>query len=273
MNEMDGRSGNINLPPPTDVAQKIKKRTVFTSIKKIGWLILGIICLYFLLDLLIMPIYTRHWQRVQVGNVLNMSYTAAQKMLKKEGLHVVKAEEKYDENYPPGFVLFQNPEAGAYVKKGRRIYLTIGKGLRIFTMPKLIGMAERDALFTLEEHNLVVGKTSYDLDNFYPEGVVIGQSKPAGEDITIGETVDIVVSLGVEPSNFIVPDIVGKSLNDAKAAILRAGLAVGNIHYEIFDKLLPNTVIEQSKTPGTQVHVGDSIDLTVSRLTSQDNEE
>jgi len=271
MNEQD-----INVPaedPFNRPLRRFEKKIMLSGMKKAYLFTLLFFIAYFLIDLLIMPLYTRHWQAITVPDVMYLSYAAASKTLDNEGLLVVKAEEKYDENYPPGFVLFQNPEQGSTVKKGRRIYLTIGKGFRVFEMPKLIGTAERDAHFILQEHNLVVGKISYGLDSFYPEGVVIGQSRQPEEDVTQGETIDIVVSLGVESSTFIVPDLVGKSLEEAKAAIQRVGMEIKQIRYEIFDQLLPNTVVEQSIPPGMQVQIGDGIDLVVSRLSNQAHED
>ncbi len=219
-----------------------------------------------LLIYVIMPLYTRQHQSITVPDVSNLSFSAAQKILKKQDLKIVKAGEKYDENFPPGFVIFQNPEAGSTVKKGRRIYLTVGKGQRIIEMPKLVGLAERDAKFILSDHNLKVGTITYEIDDFLPEGVVSEQSIERNKPVSVGESVDLVVSLGVEPSVYIVPDLVGRSFEEAVKSIKKAGLTLGEISKQKTDKLLPNTVIDQSAEAGLEVSKNDTINIVISQL-------
>lgn len=233
--------------------------------------------LFFLLFLscnyLVMPLYTRHWQVIRVPEVTHMSATAAEKLLQKRGLKAIKSDEKYDENYPPGFVLFQNPEPGTPVKKGRRIYLTLGKGLRVFEMPKLTGNSERDAKFILNQHDLKLGEISYRNDDFYPSGVVCAQSLPVGREVGVGEIIDFVVSLGDMPSEFIVPQVTGKTLEEALLSIRKAGLTIGEIEYQENHRLLPNTVLGQSIEPGLQVSMGDTLNLSVSKLPDSSSED
>jgi eukaryotic-like serine/threonine-protein kinase len=274
---MAGTSDKKAVVPPASGPHWNKKRHLkdksLSFVKKLYITLLIFLALLFIADLLVMPLYTRHWQSVPVPDVTNLSYVAAKKMLEIKDFRVIKADEKYDDNNPPGFVLFQNPRAGAYVKKQRRIYLTVGKGLRLFEMPKLTGMAERDALFSLQEHNLSTGKVTYGLDSYYPKGVVVGQSREPGEEVTPGDIIDLKVSLGIEPSNFVVPDVVGEDLHEATLTIQRAGLVIGQISHRTLEGALPNTVIEQSKLPGADVKLGDTIDLVVNRAVNHETQE
>lgn len=228
---------------------------------------LAIICLvYMLLDNAIMPLYTRQYQSIKVPDVLNLPQNTAEKRLRAAGLRPVKGSEQHDENIPAGDVLFQVPEAGSPVKKGRRVYLTISMGHKLYTMPKLIGLSERDAKFALAEAELALGHIDYRTDEFFPEGVVCGQSVAPGADIRFGTAVDLSVSIGIEPSEFIVPAVVGLSLDQALLAIRKAGLLPGQISEQSTGKLLPNTVISQSLEAGTTVNKGDAVDLVISIL-------
>jgi len=248
-----------------DIAKTLKDISVRYLIP-VGIVIFSFMILYFLLNYLIMPFYTRQHQSIKVPEVTNLSFTAAQKILSKAGLKPIKAGEKYDESFPPGFVIFQNPEAEAPVKKGRRVYLTVSKGRRTFEMPKLVGLPLRDAKFKISDLHLILGNIIYENDTYYPEGVVSAQSIDPGKPIAAGEKIDLTVSLGVEPTEFIVPKVVGKSLNDAKLAIKKAGLTLGRIESQYTDKVLPNTVVGQSLEPGLEVSKGDTLDIVVSRL-------
>ncbi|MCL7412007.1 MAG: PASTA domain-containing protein [ANME-2 cluster archaeon] len=61
----------------------------------------------------------------------------------------------------------------------------------------------------------------------------------------------------------IVPDVIEKDIDDAKAAIKEAGLVTGRIS-EQFSELEPGTVIEQNPAPGTSVPVDSPVDLVSS---------
>jgi beta-lactam-binding protein with PASTA domain len=253
--------------------QKSKEIFQNHTTRQLGIVVATVIIIYYLFDLIVMPLYTRQYQAVQVPAVTNLSFSAAEKLLADKGLQPVKGAEKYDEKHPTGFVLFQNPEAGALVKKGRRIYLTVGKGERHFSMPRLIGMAERDARFTLGDQGLVPGEITYKGDPFYPEGVVCAQGIDPGQLVAVGQNIDLVVSSGIEPHGYIVPELVGKSLNDALLEIEESGLILGKIEDQETDKVLPNTVISQSLQPGQQAAKGDTLHIVVTKLAGDKEQE
>ena len=246
----------------------------FEKPAKISGIVLAcLVCLYVLLDVLIMPLYTRQRQAIEVPDVTFLTFTASAKLLKKAGLKPVEGGVKFDELYPPGFVLFQNPEAGSKVKKGRRVYLIVGKGPRIFPMPKLVGMPIRDANFTLRDLKLVLGQVRYDIDDYYPEGVVSWQSIDPEQEVAVNESVDLVVSLGATPTQFIVPGLIGKSFEAARMEIRKAGLTLGKIEEQQTDKLIPNTVVSQSLEEGLEVLKGDTLNIVVSKLPGTKKEE
>ncbi len=232
------------------------------------WLIafLALVAFYLLMDRVVMPAYTRHGQAIDVPDVTNMTFETARSVLEEHKLKAVKGGERFDSHVPPGYVLFQEPPAGSKVKTGRRIYLTLSKGERTIAMPNLVGGSERDAVFKLNSVGLAVDSVEYDYSSYYPDGVVADQSIPPGTEVAVGTKVRLTVSLGPMPSEFIVPNVVGKSLDEARKAIKKAGLTVGKIVYQESDELLPDTVIEQSLEPGTKVSAGDTLDLVVSKL-------
>lgn len=234
--------------------------------RKSAYAAVALLLFYLLLDWAIMPLYTRQYQSIDVPDVINQPYNAAERRLRDLGLRAVKGSEQFDEHVAAGDVLFQVPEAGIPVKKGRRIYLTVSRGQKILTMPKLVGLSERDARFAMQEADLQPGHVDYRTDEFYPEGVVCAQSVTPGADVRYGTRIDLAVSVGIEPSEYIVPETVGLSLDQALQLITRAGLVKGQISEQRTGKLLPNTVISQSIEAGTVVSKGDALDLVISVL-------
>lgn len=217
-------------------------------------------------DQLIMPWYTKHGEALAVPNVVATRFETAKELLELQGLKVVKQGEKYDSQLPFGYVVDQNPRADRLVKRGRRIYLTISVGEREIQAPTLVGLSETNAEETLKSLGLKIGEREYKYDPNELPTVVIEQSVSPGTFMKASTTIDITVSLGEPVANVVVPSVLGKTLDTAKRDIQKAGLTFGRIRYQLNESLLPNTVIQQSLDAGLTVSNGDTLDLVVSRL-------
>lgn len=94
-------------------------------------------------------------------------------------------------------------------------------------------------------------------------GLVVGSEPAAGEVIRKFQPVSLAVSKG--PELFPLPELVGKSLDEAKTALNGAGMALGQIS-ETFDEAEPaGTVLAQAPRSGNPVRHGTPVDLTVSK--------
>jgi serine/threonine-protein kinase len=100
-------------------------------------------------------------------------------------------------------------------------------------------------------------------DDDVAPGLVVGSEPPAGEVIRKFQPVSLAVSKG--PELFPLPELAGKTLDEAKTALNAAGMALGQI-VETFDESAPaGTVLAQAPPSGTQVRHGTPVDLTVSK--------
>ena len=70
-------------------------------------------------------VYTRHGEIIQVPDVTRIHHDDAALMLGQSELESVVVNSGYNRNLAPGIVLMQQPQAGAEVKAGRKIYLTV----------------------------------------------------------------------------------------------------------------------------------------------------
>ncbi|HEX9229465.1 MAG TPA: PASTA domain-containing protein [Arthrobacter sp.] len=104
-------------------------------------------------------------------------------------------------------------------------------------------------------------KDVYD-DDVSP-GLVVGSEPAAGEVIRKFLPVSLAVSKG--PQLFPLPQLTGKSLDEAKTALNSAGMALGKVS-ETFDESEPaGTVLAQAPRSGNPVRHGTPVDLTVSK--------
>ncbi len=233
---------------------------------------LAMILLFFLFDKALMPLYTKHGQEIKIPDVTGLSYEEAQKILQDHGFRPILDHKANSTSVETGHIISQSPVPGSIVKSNRRTYLTVSKGEKWVRVPKLVGGSERDAVLQLRQLDLVPGKRMYEFSSFYPKGVVSAQSVPVGDSLSVGDTVDIQISLGDIPENLTVPNLIGKSFEEAKKILSASGFQIGLITYQLNNDLLPETVIRQSLPADNTVDVGASIDLVLSRIEEKNEE-
>jgi len=221
-------------------------------------LVLFVVCNDFLL-----PWYVNVGGVLDVPAVVGMRFEAAKKMIDSLGLEARKGDVRMDREHPAGIVIIQNPLAGAKVKKGRRVYLTVSEGEMMVTVPSIKGRTYRDAKFRLEKEGLKIGAVLYLPSEEFPAGTVVDQKIPAGTRVKRDVFVSVDVSQGSASLKVSVPDVTGKTLTEAIAVLSKSGLKPGNITYVPSSDLLPNTVVDQYPRSGEMVASGKAVDLIV----------
>jgi len=251
---------------------------VLDWIKETWWakllvVILFIIIFAVIMDKIVMPLYVQLGNEVDLPDVIEMPINEAQDLLVEQGFQVVIRDSLYDANHPAGIVIEQNPYPYAVVKEGRRVYLTVSIGEKPIIMPNLFGVSPREAELILDTHDLKLGSKNYYYSERYHEGTVMGQSYPQGQEIKSGSRIDIIISLGQLSEELVVPDLVGKSLHEARERLRAVKLKIAEIEWEERDNILPETIISQSLPSGQNFSPEETISLVVSKEVESDGEE
>ncbi len=237
-------------------------------------LYLGIfVLLVLLMDFIVMPLYTKHGWEYELPDVTDKPLEEAMEILKADGFHPIIQDSVYDEQFPPGHIVQQNPLPFTRVKKGRRVYLVVSIGEKPHYVPRLIGLTPQDAKFRLKDEGLELNRIIYAFSDMYPRGVVINQSIPPGEMVKKNQKINITVSLGPAPTSLEVPNLVGKSLESARKELEAVGIRLGRIKYVYKPNLVPGTILNQSVSPGVNASRVDSLDLIVSTDEKSDQSE
>ncbi len=212
--------------------------------KKIIIFTIALFSMLLMFNYVVMPLYVRHSSLVVVPDVSGKDMNEARKIIEDSGLDVKQGEIRYDASKPIGLVLDQNPPANETVKKGRRIYLVICGGEQLFEVPKLTGRTIRDAKFSLAQRNLLPGEIVKKFSNQYQEDVVISQVIQPGSKVKKSTKVDLIVSNGPQLGSIIIPDITGKTLDEAKKILAERKLRLGRITYQPSSKT-PGIIVDQ----------------------------
>ena len=226
--------------------------------------ITAIILIVLLFNSVIMPLYVKHTSLVKVPNVVGMNFMEAKRIIEDAGLDVKQGDLRYDESKPVGQILEQNPPSDQFVKNGRRIYLIVCGGEQLVEVPRLIGKTLRDAKFTLEQRNLKVGQEVKKFSNEYAEDIVISQIIQPGSKVKKSTRVDLIISNGPIIGDIIIPDFVGKKLEDAKKLIIEKKLKVGKVTYLASD-LPSGEILDQYPKKDKSAKENTEIDLIVAQ--------
>jgi serine/threonine-protein kinase len=223
------------------------------------------IVLFFVMDDIVMPLYTAQGHTTSVPSVIGMTVQEAKDAIRKAGLEAKEAETRPDKNFPVGTVAFQNPPPDAVVKYGRGVYLSISGGEILTVVPTLRGKSLREATFTLERVGLRIGEVRYEPSDEIFMNTIISQSIEPERKVRSGSSIGVVVSQGKPGEKRAVPNVTQKSLEEAKKLLLQAGFQVGAVSYQISLELLPNTVIDQYPRPAEMALYGQAVDLFVAQ--------
>ena len=246
-----------------------KSFKAYLTWKYLRWIPVGLVALfifYLFMNYLVMPFYTKHGEAFEMPYVTYISFKEAEKILSDAGFRPILYTLIYSMTVPDSHVISQNPQPGVIVKSNRRTYLTVSRGEKWIRAPKLVGISERAAEVRIRRYDLVLGDVHFDFSFIHPKGVVSEQSIPVGDSVMVGDTIHIQISLGKTPDYLTVPNLIGKSFEEAKNILLESGFLLGLITYQTSDDLLPNTVIQQAPLAESVVDVGTTIDLTLSQI-------
>jgi serine/threonine-protein kinase len=158
-------------------------------------------------------------------------------------------------------VVAMNPTGQAV--KGTTVRLDIGAGPAEVEVPNLLGLDRVQAQSSLQQVGLVLSPDQRQqvVQDDKDIGRVQVQDPPAGRKLAKGKSV--IITVGVPPETFGVPDVVGTNIDQAQRNIAVAHLTA---QVQEVDSAAPRgQVLKQNPAGGTTVKAGSTVTLTVSR--------
>jgi len=159
---------------------------------------------------------------VEVPNVVGMTKDEALRDLEQAGFVHVDTREETSDEFEVGQVIAQDPPAGMRLKTTASVVLTLSLGPNKVSLPDVTGFSLDVAKSRLNGFAEI--RTEEAFSDSVPAGLVIRQTPAGGMEVVPKQTtVTLVVSKG--PKETVMPDVVGRSLEEAKGLLARAGLA------------------------------------------------
>ncbi|PTQ51743.1 MAG: Serine/threonine protein kinase PrkC, regulator of stationary phase [Brockia lithotrophica] len=156
----------------------------------------------------------------EVPHVVGMTREEALRALEQAGFARVDTREETSDEVEAGRVIAQDPPAGTRLKTTASVLLTLSLGPNKVSVPDVRGLSLEVAKSRLTDFAEV--RTEEEFSDTVPVGLVIRQIPAGGaEVVTKQTTVTLVVSKG--PKETTMPDVVGRSLEEARVLLARAG--------------------------------------------------
>ncbi|MFF3660200.1 Stk1 family PASTA domain-containing Ser/Thr kinase [Streptomyces olivochromogenes] len=203
---------------------------------------------------------------VTVPNLVSQSQREATQLATNAELKV-SITKKPCETEKTGNVCSQDPKAGVKATKGDTINLVVSTGAPKVVVPGVTGQSLDDAKAKLEgsDYNFTV-KTQTQVSTEDPN-TVLEQNPKLGAEVQKGSTITLTIAKAAEKAT--VPDVAGKSCDDAKAAMTANNLVGNCTEIDVTDPNQADKVVSTVPAIGSSVDKNSSVNIQVGKAQAQ----
>lgn len=203
-------------------------------------------------------------EEIKVPNFVGSTFEKAQALAQETGLEIARGEDVYSPDQEEGKITSQNPTADSVVSPGKLITVYVSKGKKDGVVPKIVGMDYKQASEYLKTFGFELGIVKTESSTL-PENVIIEQSVEEGSTASKGTKIDVTVSDGKGKETVKMPNLIGKTPDEANAIIDTEGLKLGDATYEETTTTAQNLIFWQQYPEGTELEKGTAVSYKVSK--------
>ncbi len=209
-------------------------------------------------------IYEKVTTSTTAPDMMGSDVVSARRLASRAGLQVEIIEVNHP-TIPAGMVILQAPEVDTAMRKGDTVVLTVSKGPSAQQVPAIMGSTTTDAIPILTAAGLTLTVVEKIVSE-EPAGTILTQTPDAGTTCAAGDVVQVTVSGG----STYVPNLVGKTLTEARELLNNANLTLNTqIQFvESQETSQHGCVALQQPVAGTQVIQGAAVTLSLYRVAS-----
>ncbi len=196
---------------------------------------------------------------VQVPELVGLTEEEAVGRLERVGLEYTVRSGVTHHEAPEGAVLAQDPLPGQYARPGAPVYVSLSRGPEMHVLPDVSGLSDRQAAIVLERlgYQVSVERIVHTLE----AGRAVETRPEAGTELAVPADIVLVVSGGRPVVQ--VPELVGRHVDDAEAALSEAGLELGAIIYDPQALDAPGRIVGQYPPAGYSLREGGGVEVRV----------
>ncbi|MEV7451829.1 Stk1 family PASTA domain-containing Ser/Thr kinase [Streptomyces nigra] len=205
---------------------------------------------------------------VAVPSLIGESENAARELLANVDLKLGEVKKDECENQPKGKICSQSPDSKREVDKGSTVDVVVSTGAPKVTVPSVIGISLEDAREKLEgdDFQFTIKTETREVSAEEP-GTVLDQDPQRGEEVEKGSTITLTVAKEQEQST--VPDVVGRTCDEAKAQMQDNDLTGNCTEVETQDPNQVGKVISTSPAAGSKVDKNSTVTIQIGKQAEQ----
>lgn len=196
---------------------------------------------------------------VQVPELVGLTEAEAVGRLERVGLEYTVRSGVTHHEAPEGAVLAQDPLPGQYARPGAPVYVSLSRGPEMHVLPDVSGLSDRQAAIVLERLGYQVSVET--IVHTLEAGRAVETRPEAGTELAVPADIVLVVSGGRPVVQ--VPELVGRHVDDAEAALSAAGLELGAIVYDPQAPDAPGRIVGQYPPAGYSLREGGGVEVRV----------
>ena len=257
--EDEEEENNVQNKPQKTINKNKKKSPIVMILVTILVVALGIT-----LGFLGMKKFMEGGKDVKIPNVVGEKVEDAKSKLEGLGLKVLEVTEESDQE--KGIVLKVDPNVDSTVKSGSEVKLTVSGGEGQIKVPNFAEMNLDSVKRTLKSLGLEIGTVNEEYSDSVPRGEVISQSPNANESVDKGSKVNVTISKGkeIKTTTLNIPDVSGKSVDEAKSILSSAGVEANAVKGDSAkSEGEAGKVYSQSQSGSLTIKKGEKVTITI----------
>ena len=215
-------------------------------------------------------------RQVQAPDVTGVTPQQALVLLNQRDLHLALDSREPNPEIPEGHIVSQYPPAGSLIKARTPVRVVLSTGSPLVSVPQLKGKTKIAAGMVLRNLGLEPGRVATAPFKQTDGGLVVATDPPAETGVPEGSKVDLLVSSGEPARQFLaMPDLLGRSLHEARAIIAEHGLILGEERKVPTPPLTsagvqPNHIHGQYPPPGQRIERSSRVRVEYAPLAPED---
>lgn len=206
----------------------------------------------------------RNSQTTSTPNLTGRTLAAATSDAARKRLRVKVTGRKNHPKISLGRVIEQDPLPGASIKENRSLRVVLSLGPRRTNVPDVQGLGLRSARLRLEGSGVPIRRI-IEAPSAVEEDTVLVQAPEAGVVENLGAGVLLVVARNGSLRDYVMPDLIGKSLGDISRAFESRGFVPPQVRYKSYPGLARGTILSQSPLAGYRLNPRTAVIFEVSQ--------
>src|SRR6516164_4670272 len=202
----------------------LRIRTIFRL-----FVLFGVLLAVALLSAITTIRLTIHSGEERTPNLVGLPLDEAQRSAGALGLGLKVEDRLFNPKYAANHIVSQVPGAGDSTKAGQEVHVIVSLGAPSVTVPDLVGESIRAAQVTAVQRGLALGDVAAVRWRGTAVDQVVAQDPPPSSLPVHSPNVNLLVSLGESPAEFVCPSFVGMPIGTARARLTGAGFTVGAV--------------------------------------------